>query len=70
MNTKAEPEPSPLVREILADKKLMSRIAWHVSWEICKQIIPWLAFGLVAFWFGSWITFKMLAWQMAKELTR
>ena len=69
MPTDSQPPSDPPVRstkcstaveQLLADKKFMNRLAWRVSWEIIKQMLPWLIAIGVAFWLGSWMTMRLL----------
>jgi len=55
-----QPDCSPAVSKLLKDKKFMNRLAWRVSWEIVKQMLPWLIVTGAAFWLGSWMTIKLL----------
>jgi hypothetical protein len=53
-------ECSTAVAELLKDKKFMNRLAWRVSWEIVKSMLPWLLAIGAAFWLGSWMTMRLL----------
>lgn len=53
-------ECSARVEQLMADKKFMNRLAWRVSWEIAKQILPWLMAIGAAFYLGIWMTLKLL----------
>lgn len=51
---------SAVVAAILADKKLMNRLAWKVAWRITLKLLPWYLVILGAMWLGMEITLRVL----------
>lgn len=53
-------ETSPIVKAILADKKLMNRLAWKLAWQVTLQLLPWVLGLSLAFIAGFHFAMRLM----------